>query len=172
MSRLLTSEIVKRILLDVGATIEIPFNGIGLTDPNFIIDKKIKIRYNEDREEEARFDRSHNIYSGKLKIGESSLRAILVDLSVNEMKEFLFLFKMDNLPCHAIRLYYDIEDIDYIDLNFIKIFNESNEVWADTSIYMQSMILSNFEKFVSYGLLWENNKEYKDLYKLALTLIS
>lgn len=172
MSKLLTSEIARRILLDIGAATSSSFGKVGLTDSNFIIDKKIKIRYNSDKTEDMRFDKEHNIYAGRLKVSTSYLRAILIDLSIDNIKEYLFVFRFDNLPVHAIKYHQDKDDIDFIDLNYIRIFNDKKESWINTSIYMQSMLLENFERFVSFGLLWEDCKDYKDLYKLALTLIN
>jgi hypothetical protein len=155
----LSQEIIKRILADIGATPGM-FGKVGLVDPLLKLAKTIKVRY-DDR------DRQHDIYAGQVIIGQSSkLRGLFIDLTVDMEPEYLFVFRMDELPIHALRAVYDSSNDC-----FFRVFDSENTIWKESSLYMKARILSDFERFVSWGLLWQDCHEIDDLYKAAIELI-
>ena len=155
----LTTEIVKRIFADVGVTPGKMFGKAGIVEPNFKLDKPLIVSYDDQ-------DRSHDIYAGQLRLGSSILRGLLVNLTVEDDIEFLFVFQMDALPYHAMRVVYD----DSGDC-FLRIFDCEKELWRESSIYMKARILADFERIVSWGLLWENLENIQDLYDVITSLI-
>lgn len=157
----LTREIIRRILTNVGA---MPgFVGDkGLANQNFNLVKKIPISYSDGTHH-------HDVYAGKLKLKEHYLRGLLVDLSIEDDAEFLFVFQLEQLPVHALRLVYNPDDLD-TDC-YVKIQNQDKS-WFVPDTHAMCMMLAQFEKFVSYGLLWEDCKEVSDLYEVAVKLIN
>lgn len=157
----LTKEIIKRILSDVGAVPE-HFGERGLTDDNFSLAKKIAVQYEDGPE-------YHMMYSGQLKIGDSVLRGLLTDLTVDSVAEYLFVFRVDDLPIHAIRMVYvpDVLDTDC----YIRIQKEEG-TWFTPSVEIMAKMLVEFEKIVSYGLLWNDCTANSDLYDVAVSLIN
>lgn len=159
---LLTTEIVKRIVADIGA---VPgFVGRrGLTDTNFRLVKTIKIKYDD-------CDREHDVYSGKLTLkGESCIKGLLVDLTVDDSNEYLFMFRMDDLPIYAAQISYDPEQEEG---SFKKLnIKDNNETWEPLGMFNKARMLADFERIVSWGLMWEDCKETQDLFDAAVKLI-
>jgi len=156
----LSYEIIKRILADVGATSGKLFGKVGLTDTALKLDKQVVVRY-DDR------DRKHDVYSGKISLGDSSkIYGLLINLSIDGESEFLFLFRMDNLPIHAVRVIYD-NSAD----SFFKIYDSEKTVWREANIYAKARVLADFERLVSWGAMWEDYIDIKDLYDAAISLI-
>ena len=155
----LTYEMMKRILADVGAVPGKYFGTAGLVVPELLLQKTIKVRYDDK-------DREHNIYAGMLKIKESNLRGILINLTV-DTPEYIFIFRFDELPIHAVKVLFDEMDLEA----YCKVYNSEKEIWVESSAYMKAKLLSEFERFVSWGILWEDCKNIKDLYDVTSTLI-
>jgi hypothetical protein len=158
MSTKLTSEIVKRIILNVGAAPTKQFGTLGITENIFLVDKKVKADYSGHRV-------LHNVYAGQQSIGSTTLNAVLFDLTYDEAYEFLFGFKMDELPIHAVNSCWNEEN------NFVRIFNKDGSIWKNTSIYMQAQLLASFERITSLGVLWNPLKDYHEIYDTLMTLI-
>jgi len=156
----LTFEMIKRIVVDVGAVPDEAFGSRGLASFGLALQKTMSVKYDDGTE------REHTIYSGKLKLEDSSLRGLLVDLSADGDYEFLFLFRFDSMPMHAAKVVYgNPED------SFFRIYNDKTENWMVPSIEMTAGLLASFEKFVSWGLLWDECKETSDLYDVAVNLV-
>lgn len=167
MSDVLTQEISKRILMNVGVSPE-NIGKLGITEPNLLLKQSIKIKYDDGSALE------HPMYYGGLSLdNKSSLRGLLIDLSLIdetdnlETSEFLFLFRMDNFSIYAVRWVYEEQSA-----NFIRVFNNEKEVWDEASMYMKARLLANFERLTSWGVLWDScSKEHDDLYGAATILI-
>ncbi len=156
----LTKEIINRILADVGAAPGDLFGKRGLEDSSLKLSKTLKVRYED-------IDRFHDIYAGQLELGSSKIRGLFVDLSIDDVNEFLFLFRMDTMPIHAVKALYDYDEHD----GFIRIYDSEKQIWKETSTYMMARLLAEFERFVSVGLLWDDCREITDLYDVAITLV-
>jgi len=156
----LTTEIVRRIFLDIGVTDGPTFGKLGITESCFLLDKKMKIRYDSG-------DLEHKMYAGQMKLDSSLLRGLLVDLTVDDVVEFGFVFRMDALPIHGMKITYG-DDLAY---NFIKLYDDEKKSWVNANMYMQAMILANFERITSWGILWDNSKDIDDLYQAIIKMI-
>ena len=156
----LTYEIIKRIVTDVGAVPDKAFGSRGLASSDLLLQKTLSVRYEDGKKYE------HNIYSGKIILGESELKGLLIDLSINDSYEFLFVFRFDSMPIHAIRVIYNHQED-----SFIRIYNSEKEIWITPSLYMAAKLLADFERFVSWGFLWDEYKNTSDLYDVAVTLV-
>jgi hypothetical protein len=143
MSLALTNEIVKRIFSNIGVLPLRKIGSAGVAHDNFVIDKVIRAKYGDK-------EVKHKVYSSEMPLKQTAIRSILVDLTAEDIPEFIFVFRMGENPIHSIRLIFD-EDGDE---SFIKFFNEKTDIWIDTNIYMQSIVLGGFETIVSLGVLW------------------
>ena len=159
MSDLLSYEICKRIFADIGVVPGDYFGKVGLVDQSLKLAKQMTVRYDDK-------DRAHDVYSAKLKINESELRAILIDLTVDS-PEFIFIFRFDELPIHAMKIVFDMAAPNA----YCKVYNAEKQIWYEASIHMKARLLVDFEKIVSWGFLWEDCKDINDLYETASELI-
>lgn len=155
----LTFEIIIRIIADVGAVPNASF-GKGLTDPSLMLEKTLSLKYDNN------ITKSHALFSGKLDLGDSTIRGLLIDLSIGKSCEFLFMFRMDAMPIHAVKVLYDDPPE-----SFIKIYREETDSWIFPSMYMKAKMLSEFERIVAWGMLWDKCKETSDLYDVAKVLV-
>lgn len=155
----LSKEITKRILADIGVSPGKLFGKVGLTDPAFKLAGTVTVRYDDS-------DRRHDLYSGKLELGEFILRGLLIDLTIDKDSEFLFVFRMDEMPIHAIKVVFDNTGDC-----FFKIFDSDKSVWREASMYLKARILADFERIVGWGILWKDCLENEDLYKAAVELV-
>lgn len=162
MSNKLISEIAKRILLDVGATASNNFGKAGITTPDLLSDKKIKIQY-DDTDNEVKY---HNIYSAKSILDELVIKCLLIDLSYNDMNEFLLLCNLSLYPTFIIR-WNNYND----ELSYIKTFNDEKQMFVDINVKMAASLLISFETIVSLGVLWGENNQYEELYNTAINII-
>jgi len=156
----LTFETIKRITADVGAIPNDSFGIRGLTSEGLLLQKRLSVRYDDKEVLE------HDIYSGKLQLEKSELRALLVNLTVDDEYEFLFVFRFDLMPIHVIRVIYGRPED-----SFIRIYNDEKDTWIVPGVAMNAGLLVSFEKFVSWGLLWDECKNTSDLYNVAVKLV-
>jgi len=162
MSKLLTKEIVVRVLADVGL-IDLSNRQTwdGICNLELKSKKTVKIQY--DAETIA-----HDVYCGKLVFNEFFMNGLLVDLGVTvsnkSVNELVFVFQAKDKPIHGL-FYTD-------DGATVKIYNDKAGNWKDATVQLQSMMLSGFEQLCSLGVLWQPSNETDDLYKAALNLIS
>jgi hypothetical protein len=156
----LTFEIIKRITADVGAVPDKAVGTRGLANSDLLLQKTLSVRYEGGKTYE------HDIYSGKLQFGESELKGLLIDLSLEGAYEFLFMFRFDMMPIHAIRVIHN-----HPEDSFIRIYNSEKDTWIVPSLFMTARLLADFERFVSWGFLWDECKETSDLYDVAVKLV-
>lgn len=160
MSEELSRQIIRRILADVGAAPNT--HGVGLNDRNLLLTKTLKIEYDGGSVE-------HDMYVGQISINDSKLKGLLIDLTVDDAPEFMFVFRMDALPIHAAKVLYD-----HIDLGetYLMIYNANKDSWLEAGMYFKARLLADFERIASMGFLWEDCSDYEDLYKAAIELIN
>lgn len=156
----LSQEIIKRVLADVGVLPDML--GKGLTDKAFLLEKRMGISYDDGI-------RYHNVYSGKISFSEAEMRGIVLDLSVEDEPEFMFVFRVDALPIHAVRMTYNAPEVSLHNC-YLRIQNPEKKHWYNPSVELLARILAQFEKIVSYGVLWEECTEVSDLYEAAVKL--
>ena len=156
----LTFEIIKRIVTNVGAVPDEAFGTRGLASSDLLLSKTLSVKYDDGKSSE------HDIYSGKLNIDETELRSLLVNLSIDQTHEFLFVFRYGSMPIHAIKVVYGSPED-----SFIRIYHDEEDKWILPSVYMKARLLGDFERFVSWGLLWNDCKENSDLYNIAVKLV-
>lgn len=158
-NKLLTKEVIRHIFTSFGmTTVNTPNNT--LLSKELLTPKTVKIKYDDNEEF------THSVFAGQLVLSkDSKFRAVIVNLSMDDIQEYCCVFRLDKLPLHGLRLRYDDEDI-----GAFKIYDEGNKSWMDASIGIQAMILGGIEKIISYGLLWETTSEFNDLYKIAVNL--
>ena len=161
----LTFEIIKRIIADVGVIPNLDVSADsklnrGLASSGLLLHKTLSVRYEDGTEYE------HDIYSGKLEIEDSILKGLLVNLSIKDTDEFIFVFRFNTLPIHAIRVIYNSQED-----SFIRIRSNNTEKWVVPSVYMIARLLSEFEQFVSWGHIWNECKDINDLYDVVVKLV-
>lgn len=156
----LSQEIIKRVLADVGVMPDML--GRGLTDNALLLEKRMGVSYDDGI-------RYHDIYAGKLNLSDAEMRGLIIDLSVENEPEFLFLFRVDALPIHAVRMTYNAPEVS-IHNCFLRIQNLEKKHWYNPSVELLAKILAQFERIVSYGLLWDKCLEVSDLYEAAVKL--
>ena len=110
----LSKEIIKRIFANVGAVSGKMFGRMGLVDSKIKLAKTVTVRYDD-------VDRQHDVFAGQIIVGQSKLRGLLINLTVDNDAEYLFLFRMDGSPIHALRsVYYNEDD------GFFRIFDKES----------------------------------------------
>jgi len=127
-----------------------------------LLAKTLKIKYDTGPIE-------HDMYVGQLVVNESRLRGLIIDLTVDDVPEFLFVFRMDALPIHAAKTLYDHVDLGE---TFLMIYNTEKQSWLEAGMYFKARLLADFERLTSMGFLWEDCDDYEDLYKAAVELIN
>jgi len=162
MSESLTKGIVKRIFANIGVVSGRHFGKAGITEAELLNNRKLTVRY-EDK------DINHDIYSGAMAIGESEIRAVLIDLNIDDLQEYLFVFRMDVMPIHSLRV---ILNPGYDEMVFVRLYDPENDRWADANMYMKAMMLASFEQITSWGILWDKCDNIKDLYDAAIGLVN
>jgi hypothetical protein len=160
MSEELSRQIIRRILADVGAVPNAL--GVGLMDKNLLLTKTLKIKYDGGPVE-------HDMYVGQISVNDSKLKGLLIDLTVDEVPEFMFVFRMDALPIHSAKVLYDHVDLGE---TYLMIYNAEKESWLEAGIYFKARLLADFERLTSMGFLWEDCRDYEDLYRAAVELIN
>ena len=160
MSEELSRQIVRRILADVGAAPNGP--RVGLMDEGLLLAKTLKVKYEDGSVE-------HDMYVGQIVVNESRIKGLMIDLTVDEAPEYLFVFRMDALPVHAAKVLYDQVDLGE---TYLMIYNAEKERWQEAGMYIKARLLADFERLASLGFLWEDCDDYEDLYKAAVGLIN
>lgn len=158
MTNPLSREIIRKILANCGIAPPPNFGLTGLTVPELQSDKILSIKY----EDEVVID--HSIWAGETKIQEAKLRAICVDISQNDLYEYLLIFQLENQPIYGIRFSYDDED------DGLFLLKESGN-WVVASILIQIKTLLGMETIATYGLFWEKLSDLTDLYEATSVLI-
>ncbi len=160
MNKDLMREIARQILADVGAAPGTSFGKVGLPEKVCASNKEIILEYDEG-------SRQHDTFAGEIKLGDSIIRAFLVDLT-DDAYEFLLVYRFDGNPIHSVSSSYGYDD----DNSYIREYDIEKKSWKAIGIKEQANMLIGFEKIVSYGLVWNPCDSVDDLYDAALTLVS
>lgn len=162
MNNLLTKEIIRHVFASFG--IIPPLGKIGLTAEELLSKKVLKVKYTGDDQKDTEVH--HPIYAGQISSLNSKLRAIVIDLTIDqETPEYCLVCRFDAFPLRGLRLSYDEGDFG----NF-KILNEKN-MWIDAPISIQAQTLMGAEQIVSIGFIWEPCDQLEDLHKAAALLV-
>lgn len=159
----LTTEIVKKILNNVGVTDNLSIQ-VGLMDKNLLLNESLKIQYDDEQI-------LHDVYVGKIHLNENYIKGLLVNLCIDNMHEYLFLFRMNKSLIHAAYIIYNSNNI-IESSGFLKIYDFKTENWIEATTIRKAKLLAEFEELVSLGFLWEDCLEYDDLYEAAIQLIN
>lgn len=161
MSEELSTLMIQRILANVGAVPNSP--GVsGLMDKNLLLTRTIKVKYDNGNAD-------HNMYVGAISLGKNKIKGLLIDLSIDDSPEFMFVFRMDELPIHVAKVTYDKWDIGE---TYLRIYNSEKKNWMEASIYFKARLLADFERLASHGYLWEDYEDYEDLYEAAVETLN
>jgi len=160
MSENLSRMLIQRILANIGAVPDSPEAALRSSD--LLLNTPMKIKYEGG-------PINHNMYAGQLSIGDSKLKGLLIDLTVDDYSEFLFLFRMSELSIHAVKTLYDQTDLGE---TYLKSYNSEKDSWNELSIEYKGRLMADFDKFTSYGFLWDDCDDYDDLFQAAIKLIN
>ena len=160
MNKELMREIARQILADVGAAPGTTFGKVGLAESVCASNKEIVLEYDEG-------NIRHNTYAGEIKIGDSFVRAFLVDLT-DDAHEFLLVYRFDGNPIFSVMSSYGYDDDD----SYIREYVIESKSWKVVGVQQQANMLIGFEKIASFGLLWDPTEKIDDLYDAAVTLVS
>lgn len=154
----LTTEIIKRIFLDIGIDANGHGCGVGLLARNCFLDKTFVIDYDNGVQTEL------PVWAGKIDLPGCKIKGLLVDLTypnsetttINKMgdleqqkiPEFALAFQVENNPIYLLRLAYDLEDLGYFLI-------DDNGNCIVPSILTQANALIGMETIVNQGLIWD-----------------
>lgn len=154
----LTHEIVNHIFQRLGIlNRNLHHAYISILDNEFLLDKKICLL--NDREEEIH----NNMWSCKLKVEEKEFRILLADCSVDEEKEYALIISLQDSPIYGCYLSSDRESS--------LIANLLNEVWGESTIYVQASFLTGMEQIKDLSMPWIFNDKTNDLYDHLVSFI-
>lgn len=149
----LTREIIKRIMNNVGIVPPPQFGIGGLVISDLKLDQTISGLYSDGE--------SYNfpIWSGCIEVEGVKIKAVATDLT-DDIPEFILLFQSENMPIYGLRLLFDDKDNGLFLLS-------SSEGWVPAEIYIQAKALMGLELIASYGISWTNFKDEKLLATLS-----
>lgn len=154
----LEREIIKRILSDVGVVPGSGFGRHGITQLDFKVDKKLAVRYDDGEQQEF------PLWAGRGTLPDSKVRALLADLSDNEVAEYALALRVNDKPIYAVRLTYDNEDPGLFVL-------QDGQNWQSPIMLVKAWALVGMEMIVEQGMLWEPERSYEDLYEAVSNLV-
>lgn len=158
----LSREIIKQVLADVGVLPGSNFGKSGLTLPEFKLDKKLVVHYDDGQK--AEFPLWAGIGSlSDTKVTGSKVKVLLADVS-DDVTEFALALRVDDKPIYALRLAFDNEDPG----DFLL---QQGENWIGASMLIKAWALVGMEMIVDQGVLWEPTTDYKDLYEAVSHLV-
>lgn len=156
-NKFLTKEIVQHILVCFGAGV-FTFGKTGLTYPDLLSNKTIKIKY----ENELEID--HPIYAGQDKIGDLLFQGLLVKLSLEEdPSEYHCVFCLQNQVIYGLSFNGEEESGNF------KVWDKAG--WVNAPIATQGAVLSGVETAISGGLTWKPLDNLDALYAPLVKLI-
>ena len=161
MNHFLKNEIIRHIFASIGVTTTKLFGTVGLPVKDLCVsNKSVVLEYDDGKVE-------HPVYSGSLDLINGSVYGCLLDLSLNEDREYLFGFSIDDMPIHALKIVYDTDDL--FD-NLFMIYNHGKEEWVHADLFIQANVLSGFERINSLGVIWEPCDKTDHIYNAILKL--
>ena len=154
----LEREIIKRILSDVGVIPGSDFGKHGITQSDFKLDKKLTVRYDDGEQQEF------PLWAGGGNLPGTKVRALLADLSDDEVAEYALALRVNDRPIYALRLTYDNEDPGIFVL-------QEGQSWQAPIMLVKAWALVGMEMIVEQGMLWEPERSYQDLYEAISNLV-
>lgn len=156
----LTTEIIKRILGNLGI-VPNNFGKVGITTKEFL--KKETINLKDEISNNIDYI---NLYAGEINISSTEkIKAACLNLSDNNINEFILVFRMINLPIYGLKLIFDNIDCGLF------LIADDNLKWSNTNILNQSQILTGIEHITQEGLIWNSSNDYLDLYQAIKNII-
>lgn len=167
---LLSREIIKRILANVGIMPLSEFGKSGITLPDFKLDTKFFVHYSYEGLESG-VDSSIDcpVWAAEGILPGVRVKALCVDLSVDDThgryaNEYVLVLQVDDNPIYGFKLVYDDED-------FGDFLIQDGERWILPTILTQMLALVGMEMLVDRGLSWQPLSSYKELYKAMSHMI-
>lgn len=163
MNTSLTTEIIRRIFLNIGISTDGELTDTGLLSQHCLLDKTFAVDYDNG----ISFDCP--IWAGEIELRNDKIKGLLINLShtdtgcaiINEVgnlepqkiPEFALALRVASNPIYLLRLAYDDDD-----LGTCLIEDQSN--WIVPSILIQAQALVGMEMLVSSGLVWNKALSY------------
>jgi hypothetical protein len=154
---ILTREIIRRILLNLGISIN-HFGKEGITTKEYIVDQ-LSIESEDNNKIQC------NIYCGEANLNTFKVRAAFLDLLDHE---YVLAFKADNMPMFGIKICLDDNEENEI---FNISFEENKINWKNTSILIQAETLCGVEQITQLGICWDPCDNFKDLKEAIMSLV-
>jgi len=137
----LTREIIRHIflLLGLGAN----NIGIGLLHPALRMPQDIFLEY-EDKEVLG-----HPVFAGEITLDSAMLKALVVDLSLENQIERLLLIQYQEKPIYILQM-----NLSESDPGKFQIYSQNK--FLTPNIIMQAQFLIGIEKIIDLGYVWQN----------------
>jgi hypothetical protein len=130
-----------------------------LTSEKFLLAKKLAFE-TEDKEKHK-----NDIWSSFAKVGESTIKVIVADIS-DGCPEYAALVQMDNFSPYAVRLSLDNDDSGTISVNV------GDTDWADANVLVQARLLSGIESLAELLVEWKKLDEFEPLYRKLIMFLN
>ena len=155
---ILTREIVRHILVSFGIAPKPHWGKVGLTLNEFKKNKVLSIEYDDGKVI------NHPVFAAQIKVSDdSTLKLLLVDLSLEESSEVLLVVQFDSLPIHVLRLSYATEEPAKFALVVDGKVTELN-------LSVQCSFLMGVERISSLGLSYTSLDDFESLYTVATSM--
>lgn len=151
----LEREIVKRILANVGVVPGPGFGKAGLTLLDFKLDKEFLVHYEDGHQQKF------PLWSGYGTLSNSKIRALLIDLTYDEMPEYALALRVDDKPIYALNITYDDDE------SCLFLLQEDTR-WIIPSMLIKVWALLGTEMIADQGMSWQPSNNYDDLYQAVL----
>lgn len=148
---ILTKELLKRNLGNLGAIPGDRFGLVGITPNEFKIQKNISLQFENGETEH------YPIWAGEIKI-ESTYKSVLTNIGSKNIPEFILLFVPEDSAPIGMRLVWD-----YVDHGAFMICEEQK--WRSLSVLQKLQITTGLELITQEGIPWQPCPEIDDLYK-------
>lgn len=106
----------------------------------------------------------HPVWAGKVEMEGVEVRALGVDLSVDDTNEYMLLIRVGQNPIYAMKLAYDSEDFGL----FVTLEGTG---WIPANMIVKARSLAGLELLNSFGLLWQPCSEFSDLDEAARVVL-
>lgn len=147
---ILTKELLKRNLGNLGAIPGDRFGLVGITPNEFKIKKTISLQFEGDEIEH------YPIWAGEIKV-DSNYKALLTNIGTKINPEFILLFVPENSAPIGMRLMWD-----NVDHGAFMICEQKR--WRSLSVLQKLQITAGLELITQEGIPWQPCSEIGDLY--------
>lgn len=153
----LTREIIRRMFGDVGVAPPPNFGKVGISTPELQLRSGLEFAMEDGKSQHF------PIWAGEVIMDSYKIRAMLCDLSADEVPEYALVIRIADRPIYGIKLIYDDED------NGIFVIGEKNG-WKSGSTIAKLRALIGMETIMELGMGWEACDDVKDLYEALATI--